>query len=234
MVAAPLLRTLDQACQITSRPVPPPPPPRVTDTSFQDDTATWAAIPRSMFPIASTSISGILCWGPTACRRVTTACPSMAEKHYIPKDASPSADVSRPHLPTKGVSCASTPAASPPASLVSSTHTSDHEPLDQALDQLKLTDEEPVPMFRSLDAIFRDAREQGESIDVGGFSASNVHALLQRADTFSRQGSIDTEALRTISAVLDQMWWSGSPFTLKASETLADASRDGNSQFYFR
>lgn len=78
-------------------------------------------------------------------------------------------------------------------------------------------------MFAQLGRVFRHA-VQAHHIDLG---APDWHNRLRQADENSRQGNRDTEALRWIRTVLEQLRTLDSEDLVEAANVLANASRDG-------
>ncbi|MCJ1310773.1 hypothetical protein MMC25_004440 [Agyrium rufum] len=92
--------------------------------------------------------------------------------------------------------------------------------------RISTSDDEDEQMFRSLEAIFRNAQEQERSIDPQYAGTDNLWAVLRNAENASQHGIQDVPALRTIAILLEQMVWSESRLMVVAARTLGDASRE--------
>lgn len=94
-------------------------------------------------------------------------------------------------------------------------------PAAPARDGQQLQSEEQEDMFRSLEAIFREA-----DANEGNFQVKELLASLDEADAGAKRGQRNLQALEGVRAILDRLWYSRSDYMARAAELLANGSRD--------
>lgn len=150
---------------------------------------------------------------------ISTGASPLVATHYPPSSSSDTpSSVASSARASRSTSLA-------PASV--SQGESDALSVEQSLSRLTVSDpitaEKIKPMFSALGQIVHqaDLRDAGINVDL-----DQLHVIFDRADQSDQHGYKDTDALRSVRAILDQMWWRGSELMSAAATVLADGSRD--------